>query len=184
MLISPAYAQDGANSFIAQFGGLLPLVAIFVIFYFLILRPQQKRTKEHRAMVEAVKRGDVVVTNGGLVGKVVRVDGNELDIEVGPNVRVRHMKAMLAEVRARTESGGAAPAAAPAPKPAKSEEPAPYYRALGLKNDASASEIAAAASARSNDAAAVEAYATIGDPTKRKLYDRLGHDEYVATVNG
>jgi hypothetical protein len=133
-------------------------------------------------MVEAVKRGDVVVTNGGMVGKVVRVDGNELDIEVGPNVRVRHMKGMLAEVRARTESGGAAPSAAP--KPAKSEEPAPYYRALGLKNDASASEIAAAASARSNDPTAVEAYATIGDPTKRKLYDRLGHDEYVATVNG
>ena len=77
MLISPAYAQaaDSGGSMLMQ---LAPLVLIFVVFYFLLIRPQQKKMKEQRAMLEAVKRGDTVVTSGGLIGKVVHVDGNEI----------------------------------------------------------------------------------------------------------
>ena len=182
MLISQAWAQGatgGSGDFLVQ---LFPLILIFVVFYFLLIRPQQKKAKDHRAMIEAVKRGDVVVTTGGLIGKIVHVDGNELGLEIAPNVRIKQMKGMIAEVRAKTEPGSAT--AAPPPKPARSEEPAGYYKTLGLKADASAAEIAAAAAAKSNDAAAVEAFETLGDATRRKLYDRLGHEEYVATVKG
>jgi preprotein translocase subunit YajC len=132
-------------------------------------------------MIDAVKRGDVVVTNGGLVGKVVRVDAGEVDIEVGPGVRVRQIKGMLAEIRAKTEPAGASSAPA---RPAKSEEPSAYYKQLGLKGDATAAEIAAAATSKAGDATAQEAIETLRDPVRRKLYDRLGHDEYVATVKG
>ena len=181
MLISPAYAQGaGFTDPLIQFA---PLILIFVVFYFLLIRPQQKKAKDHRTMIEAVKRGDVVVTTGGLIGKVVHVDGAELGIEIAPNVRIKQMKGMIAEVRAKTEPGSAASASPPS-RPAKSEEPAGYYKALGLKADAGAAEISAAAAQRSSDAAAVEAFETLGDPTRRKLYDRLGHDEYVATVKG
>ena len=181
MLISTAYAQvagGDTTSFLVQ---MAPLLLIFVVFYFLLIRPQQKKAKDHRAMIDAVKRGDVVVTNGGLVGKVVRVDAGEIDIEVGPGVRVRQLKGMLAEIRARTEPAGGASAPARA---AKSEETGAYYKQLGLKGDATAAEIAAAAASKSGDATAQEAIETLRDPAKRKLYDRLGHDEYVATVKG
>jgi preprotein translocase subunit YajC len=103
MLISPAYAQS-------PFGGsdmmtsLLPFVLIFVIMYFLILRPQQKRVKQHQEMVKNVRRGDTVVTSGGLVGKVVKVlDDDQLEIEIADDVRVRQMRQMVADVRAKGE---------------------------------------------------------------------------------
>jgi preprotein translocase subunit YajC len=103
MLISPAFAQ-------APFGGgdmmtsLLPFVLIFVIMYFLILRPQQKRVKQHQEMVKNVRRGDTVVTSGGLVGKVVKVlDDDQLEIEIADDVRVRQMRQMVADVRAKGE---------------------------------------------------------------------------------
>jgi preprotein translocase subunit YajC len=180
MLISTAYAQTGGDS-TSMLVQIAPLVLIFVVFYFLLIRPQQKKAKEHRAMLDAVKRGDVVVTSGGLVGKVVHVDGDELGIELAPNVRIRQIKSMIAQVRAKTEPG-AAPAAPP--KPEKSDEPAKYYRTLGLKADATAAEIATAAAAKAGEASAEDAIETLKDPVKRKLYDRLGHDEYVATVKG
>ena len=106
MLISPAYAQG------SLFGGgqsdmitsLLPFVLIFVIMYFLILRPQQKRVKQHAEMVKNVRRGDTVVTNGGLVGKVTKViDDDQVEVEVAPDVRVRQMRSMLSDVRAKGE---------------------------------------------------------------------------------
>jgi preprotein translocase subunit YajC len=83
---------------------LLPFVAIFAIMYFLILRPQQQRAKQHQEMVKAVRRGDVVVTNGGLVGKVTKVvDDDQLEVEIADGVRVRQLRGMLADVRSKTE---------------------------------------------------------------------------------
>ena len=106
MFISPAFAQ--APSFLG--GGdnmlvsLLPFVLIFVIMYFLILRPQQKRQKQHADMVKNVRRGDTVVTSGGLVGKVTKViDDEKVEVEVASDVRVVQMRSMLADVRAKGE---------------------------------------------------------------------------------
>lgn len=82
---------------------LLPFVLIFVIFYFLLIRPQQKRMKDHREMVANLRRGDVVVTNGGLIGKVTKVHDDELAVELAEGVRVRIVRSMIAEVRAKTE---------------------------------------------------------------------------------
>ncbi len=105
MLISPAFAQtaaapaaggDGA-SFILQ---LAPLVLIFVVFYFLLIRPQQKRMKAHQAKIAAVKKGDQVVTGGGLVGKVVRADETYVDVELAQGVKVKAVKATLSDVLA------------------------------------------------------------------------------------
>jgi preprotein translocase subunit YajC len=83
---------------------MLPFVLIFVSMYFLILRPQQKRQKQHADMVKNVRRGDTVVTSGGLVGKVTKViDDEQVEVEVAEDVRVRQMRAMLADVRAKGE---------------------------------------------------------------------------------
>ncbi|MGB8245746.1 MAG: preprotein translocase subunit YajC, partial [Pseudolabrys sp.] len=77
---------------------------IFVIMYFLILRPQQKRVKQHQEMVKNVRRGDTVVTNGGLVGKVTKViDDDQIEIEIADDVRIRQMRQMVADVRAKGE---------------------------------------------------------------------------------
>jgi len=83
---------------------LLPFVLIFVIMYFLILRPQQKRVKMHAEMVKNVRRGDTVVTNGGLIGKVTKViDDDQIEIEIADDVRIRHMRQMISDVRAKGE---------------------------------------------------------------------------------
>jgi preprotein translocase subunit YajC len=83
---------------------LVPLVLLFGIFYFLLIRPQQQRVKAHQAMVQAVKRGDTVVTAGGLVGKVAKVkDDGEIMVEIADNVQVRVLKSTLSEVRAKGE---------------------------------------------------------------------------------
>ena len=106
MFITPAFAQ-GASPFGGEGGmlmSLLPFVLIFVIMYFLILRPQQKRVKTHQEMVKNVRRGDTVVTNGGLVGKVTKViDDDQIEIEIADDVRIRQMRSMLADVRAKGE---------------------------------------------------------------------------------
>jgi preprotein translocase subunit YajC len=106
MFITPAFAQSAS-----PFGGeggmlmsLLPFALIFVIMYFLILRPQQKRVKAHQDMVKNVRRGDTVVTNGGLVGKVTKViDDDQIEIEIANDVRIRQMRGMLTDVRAKGE---------------------------------------------------------------------------------
>ena len=83
---------------------LLPFVLIFVIMYFLILRPQQKRVKAHQELVKNVRRGDTVITNGGLVGKVTKVvDDDQIEIEIADNVRIRQVRGMISDVRARGE---------------------------------------------------------------------------------
>lgn len=102
MLISPAYAQAGQAA--AGFDFLLPFILIFVIFYMLVIRPQQKRVKQHQAMIAAVRRGDSVVTGGGLVGKVSKVvDDKECMVEVAEGVRVRVVTSTLVDVRGKTE---------------------------------------------------------------------------------
>lgn len=78
---------------------IFPLVLIFVIFWFLLIRPQQRRMKQHREMVAAVKKNDVAVTGGGLVGKVTKVDENEVELEIASGVRVKVVKSMLSDVR-------------------------------------------------------------------------------------
>jgi preprotein translocase subunit YajC len=106
MFITPAFAQ-GASPVGGEGGmlmSLLPFVLIFVIKYFLILRTQQKRVKQHQEMVKNVRRGDTVVTNGGLVGKVTKViDDDQIEIEIAHDVRIRQMRAMLTDVRAKGE---------------------------------------------------------------------------------
>jgi preprotein translocase subunit YajC len=106
MFVTPAFAQvpslfGGGDNMLVS---LLPFILIFVIMYFLILRPQQKRQKQHSEMVKNVRRGDTVITNGGLIGKVIKVvDDDQLEIEVADGVRVRQAKSMLADVRAKGE---------------------------------------------------------------------------------
>jgi preprotein translocase subunit YajC len=86
---------------IAQF---LPLILIFAIMYFLLIRPQQKKLKDHQAMVNAVRRGDQVVTQGGIVGKVVKVrEDGEVEVEIADGVKVRVIKSTLADVKSKTE---------------------------------------------------------------------------------
>ena len=92
---APASAPSAGASFFIQ---MAPLLLIFVVFYFLLIRPQNKRMAEHRALVEAVKKGDKVVTGGGLIGKVTKVDDGEVEIELGPNVKVRAVKSTLTQV--------------------------------------------------------------------------------------
>ena len=101
MFISQAWAQGaggGGGDFLVQ---LFPLVLIFVVFYFLLIRPQQKRAKDHAAAISAVKRGDTVVLGSGMIGKVTRVEEAEVNVEIAPSVNVRVVKAMIAEVRNR-----------------------------------------------------------------------------------
>ncbi len=103
MLVTPAYAQaaGGGGSAIASF---IPLILIFAIMYFLLIRPQQKKLKEHQAMVEALRRGDQVVTQGGIIGKVTKVkDGGEVELEIANGVRVRVVKSTIAQVLSKTE---------------------------------------------------------------------------------
>ena len=105
MLISPAFAQGsplgGGGDLMTQ---LLPFVLIFVIMYFLILRPQQKRVKAHQELVKNVRRGDTVVTSGGLVGKVTKViDDDQIEVEIADGIRVRQVRAMVSDVRAKGE---------------------------------------------------------------------------------
>ena len=105
MFISPAYAQ-AASSTIGGFDilSVLPLVAIFIIFYFLLIRPQQKRAKEQKAMIENIRRGDTVTTGGGIVGKVIKVgDDGTVQVEIAENVRVKVVKGTILEVRSKGE---------------------------------------------------------------------------------
>ena len=105
MFETPAFAQAAGGAAtaggMAALIGFLPYLAIFAIFYFLIIRPQQQRVKQQRSMVDAVKKGDDVITGGGILGKAVRVTDTEVEVEVAPNVKLRVLKATLADVKPR-----------------------------------------------------------------------------------
>ncbi len=99
-IASTAGASGGVAGAFIQFA---PLLLIFVVFYFLLIRPQQQRMKAHREMVAALSKGDEVVTAGGIVGKVAKVDDAELQVEIATGVKVRVMRATVSEVRSRTQ---------------------------------------------------------------------------------
>lgn len=104
MFITPAYAQTagaGGPDFLMS---LLPFVAIFAIMYFLIIRPQRQRMKKHQELISNLRRGDTIVTTGGLIGKVSKVvDDGELQVELSEGVKVRLVRSMVQEVRSKTE---------------------------------------------------------------------------------
>ena len=107
MFATPAFAQAATGGAAGAAGGLIsfvPIILIFAIMYFLMIRPQQKKVKEHRAMVEALRRGDQVVTAGGMIGKVTRVeDGkSEVEVEIAPSVKVRVLRSAVTQVLSKT----------------------------------------------------------------------------------
>jgi preprotein translocase subunit YajC len=106
LFITPAFAQGapagGGTDIILQF---VPFILIFVIMWFLIIRPQQRRVRTHQEMIKNVRRGDTVVTSGGIIGKVTKVfeDSTDIEIEIADGVKVKVAKAMISEVRAKGE---------------------------------------------------------------------------------
>ncbi|WP_398468593.1 preprotein translocase subunit YajC [Tardiphaga sp.] len=106
MFITPAFAQAAAagNDTNSMLMSLLPFALIFVIMYFLILRPQQKKVRDHAEMVKNIRRGDTIVTSGGLVGKVTKVvDDEQIEFELSEGVRVRQLRSMISGVRTKGE---------------------------------------------------------------------------------
>lgn len=102
MFASPAYAQAAGG--VAGFTSFVPLILIFVIMYFLLIRPQQKKAKEHSAMVAALRKGDQVITQGGIMGKVTKVGTeNEIEVEIASGVKVRVVQSTIASVKSKTE---------------------------------------------------------------------------------
>ncbi len=119
MFISPAYAQDAGGLFGGSIVGLLPIVAIFVVFYFLLIRPQQRKQKHHREMIVAIRRGDSILTGGGVVGRVTKDLGNgRIMVEIAEGIRVQVATSTVSDVLNRPEpaSGGSAARSAAADK--------------------------------------------------------------------
>ncbi len=200
MLIAPAYAQAGGGGGGFDILSLMPLILIFAVFYFLLIRPQQKKMKQHKEMIAGLRRGDRIVTGGGIFGRVARVEGDgELIVEIAPEVRVKVRQATVAEITSRSESGGGQEARPPkgkisADKSAeKKEATLDYYSMLGVKKGAGGDKIsktyrkleeqfdADSASPEDKDKFGEinEAYETLNDPKLRKIYDRLGHENYI-----
>ena len=105
MFVTPAYAQAAGGGDAAGFASsMIPLILIFVIFYFLLIRPQQKKAKEHAAMVQNLRRGDQVLTAGGIIAKVVKVgDGEEIEVEIAKDVKVKLDRRTISLVMSKTE---------------------------------------------------------------------------------
>jgi preprotein translocase subunit YajC len=105
MFVTPAYAQAaGAAGTGSLIGSMLPLVLIFGIMYFLLIRPQQKKMRDLKAMVEAVRRGDQILTSGGIIGKVTKVgDDNIVEVEIADGVKVKIVKSTISQVMSKTE---------------------------------------------------------------------------------
>jgi preprotein translocase subunit YajC len=133
MFISQAWAQGaagGSSDFLVQ---LFPLVLIFIVFYFLLIRPQQKKQKDHRSMLDTLRRGDRVVTGGGIVGTINRVvSPDEVEVDIAQGVRVRVVRSTITTVIAKTDPSAAREAAGEREPPrrrargaAKEKEPAP-----------------------------------------------------------
>ena len=99
-----AYAQAAQDTFGMLNSLLIPTMLIIGIMYFLMIRPQQKRLKEHQAMVAAVRRGDTVVTSGGIIGKVAKVDDQELQVEIAEGVKIKILRSTISEVRGKGEA--------------------------------------------------------------------------------
>lgn len=112
MLISPAFAQtaaDVAQTTASPLAGMLPLVLIFVIFYFLLIRPQQKKFKEHQKMVDNLRRGDKVVTGGGIIGVVTRLESDDsVQVEIAQGVKVKVIRGTITNVLSKSAPADAA----------------------------------------------------------------------------
>jgi preprotein translocase subunit YajC len=121
LLISPAYAQSAPTAGGFDFMSLLPLVLIFVVFYFFLIRPQQKKAQEQRSVLAALKRGDKIVTNGGLIGVITKVvSDQEIQVEIAENVRVRVARAMVGNVISGSDILPSEDVSTAAERPAKS----------------------------------------------------------------
>ena len=132
MFITDAMAQGAAPS-TGGLGALLPLILIFVIFYFLLIRPQQKKMKQHREMLGSARRGDRIVTGGGIIGTITKVvDENEVIVEIAPDVKVSVQRHLIADILSKTE-----PANDDAPKGDGGEKKSSGLKALlgGGKKD-------------------------------------------------
>ncbi len=104
MFVTPAYAQAAGAGGVGALGSFLPLILIFAIMYFLLIRPQQKKMKQHQGMVAALRRGDQVVTAGGIIGKVTKVkDAGEVEIEIASGVKIRVIQSTISQVLNKTE---------------------------------------------------------------------------------
>ncbi|HEX2843558.1 preprotein translocase subunit YajC [Hyphomicrobium sp.] len=105
MFISSAYAQSGSPMSDPFSGLLIPMLLMVLIFYFLVIRPQNQRQKQHKEMIERVRRGDTVVTSGGFIGKVSRVPENsdEIEVDLTDTMKVRVLKSTLLDVRSKSE---------------------------------------------------------------------------------
>lgn len=105
MFISPAYAQSASSGFGGfDFMSILPLILIFAVFYFFLIRPQQKKAQQQKELLEALRRGDRIMTNGGLIGVIHKIiNDQELQVEIAENVRVRIARSMVATVLSKTE---------------------------------------------------------------------------------
>ena len=110
MFISPAFAQDAGGAAGGGLAGILPLILIFVVFYFLLIRPQQKKMKQHKDMLKAVRRGDKVVTSGGIIATVAKVHegDDEVTLEIAEGVKVRARQSMIAETYSKPQPAQAA----------------------------------------------------------------------------
>ncbi|MES2144256.1 MAG: preprotein translocase subunit YajC [Pseudomonadota bacterium] len=104
MFVTPAFAQTAAPGVSSALGSFIPLILIFGIMYFLLIRPQQKKLKEHRAMVEALRRGDQVVTQGGIIAKITKVqEDGMVEAEIAEGVRVKILRSTITQVMSKTE---------------------------------------------------------------------------------
>ncbi len=195
MFVSPAYAQAGASGGF-DIGVFLPLILIFVVFYFLLIRPQQKKMKQHRGMVAGLRRGDRVVTAGGLVGTVAKVvDENEILVDIAEGVRVRVVRGTISEVVTKPQPAPRIeePKKKP-PRPDRLITKADYYQILGIQKNASTQQISNSyrklvkkyhpdqnrgdPDADQKFRQIAEAYETLRNEKLRRLYDDLGHSEY------
>jgi preprotein translocase subunit YajC len=118
MFITEAYAQTAgdAGAGAGMLFQLMPFVLIFVVFYFLLIRPQQKRAREQRAMLDAIRRGDRIVTGGGILGTVEKAEDNEITVTIADNVKIKVLRGTIQQVLSKPEpatksGGGSAPAA-------------------------------------------------------------------------
>lgn len=98
---APGANGGGLTAILVQ---MLPILMIFVVMYFLILRPQQQRAKAHQAMILALKKGDVIITSSGMIGKIVRLEDREMQIEIADNVRIRMLRNAVLELRSKNEA--------------------------------------------------------------------------------
>ncbi len=96
-MFNSAYAQSASQQ-PSMFASFIPLILIFLVFYFLLIRPQQKKQKEHKILLDSIKRGDEILTSGGIVAKVTKTDGEKLNVDIAPNVNVIVYRSTVADV--------------------------------------------------------------------------------------